>query len=580
VTYYGFADFTTTVGDTVIIFSPSTAKPFEDLNNHVTSIQGEPTLKEKVKPTTTKEAYDKPAPMFTEKVKKVSVQLQSAIPTLPTSEIVTTEQAITTEEPETTEALTTTTSKNVEETTTKTESETTTKSEEKTTVETSPLPETTPKKDIYVVGIAPDAIEPSQSSPVDFPGLSTPSDDDIAKILASINNREQATQKLDVKSNQEIDSTPIISQNDETKILTGSKIIFFDDIISSSDVTTTTEKSVIKELETTLETEATTEGTTTEKKTTEAVTPKPEQKEPVKEKKCEKTQYKTLTYLTTFYIPVDDVITTTSIKSSVSISTVIKPTRCRTSVAQVEPTIFEEPTTTTTTTSKPQKDEAIDNDSVDEKIESTTASLTDKEEDHETTIEQELETTEKYTTIERRPTTVQPPTTIVDDDDEKETATPETTTYETVTEEQSIDEETTVESSSEDDIEIVYKTLYTTYTYLTTFFQESTTSVSSKKEVVTNVITSTINANEFSQLFGDLEPSKDILIEPTQVQDVGAGRPTSQYLDFVALDHLLKSDFKAEDTPKLDDSLDNNEIKTLYTTYTYFTTLFMVHKLK
>lgn len=117
-----------------------------------------------------------------------------------------------------------------------------------------------------------------------------------------------------------------------------------------------------------------------------------------------------------------------------------------------------------------------------------------------------------------------------DDDDETETTTkqnapvftPETTTMEVVTESSNIDEETTVENAEEEDIEIIYKTLYTTYTYLTTFFQESTTSVSSRKDVVTNVITSTINANDFASLFSQLEPSSKVEeIKPTEVVDVG-----------------------------------------------------------
>ena len=41
------------------------------------------------------------------------------------------------------------------------------------------------------------------------------------------------------------------------------------------------------------------------------------------------------------------------------------------------------------------------------------------------------------------------------------------------------------------DVELVFKTLYTTYTYFTTFFRESTSKVKSREEVISNVITLT-----------------------------------------------------------------------------------------
>uniref|UniRef100_A0A1B0FKF5 Uncharacterized protein n=1 Tax=Glossina morsitans morsitans TaxID=37546 RepID=A0A1B0FKF5_GLOMM len=44
ITYYGFADFTTVVGDSVIVFSPGTARCSSDTNANVTSIKGEATL--------------------------------------------------------------------------------------------------------------------------------------------------------------------------------------------------------------------------------------------------------------------------------------------------------------------------------------------------------------------------------------------------------------------------------------------------------------------------------------------------------------------------------------------------------
>lgn len=557
VTYFGFADFTTTVGDTVIIFSPSTAKPQID-KDHITSIKGEPTLS--ISPTTTKQQHitfetiaepSKPLreePRFTPKI------TETALPTLP-STTTTTESTTTTST--TTEKTSTTSKKKQAETTTEEIATTTESSEEEDDDDeeenvTTPIP-TTQKPKIRVIGVTtPEAIESSQVSPITTPKYSKPSEDDVKRILASIAAKKVIEEKSSSSSSSVIDTSPIVNLNAETRVLTGSSIIFFDD--DEFDITTqktqiVTIPSTTPSTTTTTTTEETTtesdeeenddedETTTTEKASIELavkpLTPKPEEKEKdeIKKEECSSTITKTLSLLTTFFVPIDDVITTTSVQANRQ--TVTEIVACK-----ITPTaVIESPIATV-------------------RISSESESKTNVEEEEEESTTDETTTTKKSSAIE-------------------------TTTMEIVTESSTIDEETTVENlEDEEDIEVIYKTLYTTYTYLTTFFQESTSTVSSRKDVVTNVITSTINANDFASLLSKLEPTVnagDADIEPTQVLDVGIGRPTEKFVlpesDFIGVNQLLEGE-KVDYTPPLNDDEISNEIKTLYTTYTYFTTVF------
>lgn len=85
-------------------------------------------------------------------------------------------------------------------------------------------------------------------------------------------------------------------------------------------------------------------------------------------------------------------------------------------------------------------------------------------------------------------------------------------------------------SKSEEEVELVFKTLYTTYTYLTTYFERSTTQVKSREEVVTNVVTSTLDS-AFLQL--NTDPAVAGLFsghrEAKFLQTNGIGRPTTFY---------------------------------------------------
>ncbi|XP_017758552.1 PREDICTED: LOW QUALITY PROTEIN: mucin-16 [Eufriesea mexicana] len=177
-----------------------------------------------------------------------------------------------------------------------------------------------------------------------------------------------------------------------------------------------------------------------------------------------------------------------------------------------------------------------------------------------------------------------------------------------------LEEEQTTKQDEE--IELIFKTLYTTYTYLTTFFQESTSSISSREVVETNVITQTVGPNGASAvvagLFGKDEPT---VISPTRISDTvlpsitpeleeGTERyqTTMEQTTEEVLTTLQEQDTTTDQniptesgaslkdfedvrqtTPEIEPSPTpviptqevKEQIKTYYTTYTYFTTIFV-----
>ncbi|ALC48105.1 CG33978 [Drosophila busckii] len=132
-----------------------------------------------------------------------------------------------------------------------------------------------------------------------------------------------------------------------------------------------------------------------------------------------------------------------------------------------------------------------------------------------------------------------------------------------------------------DEIDLLYKTLYTTYTYLTTFFQGKSTTVSSHTEVVTNIITSTIGTEDeqytkHTDVVGQIS-ANDISITRTEDTAVKTIASSSKYTipeDLESILHASLSDSVSEiaqQTTYLDDI---KYTKTYYTTYTYYTTIF------
>lgn len=265
--------------------------------------------------------------------------------------------------------------------------------------------------------------------------------------------------------------------------------------------------------------------------------------------------YKTFTYLTTFFIPVDEILTTTSIKSRI----VLSPESTHTTETQMTQITT---TTTESTTITTMEDEDMKYTTTEEMTVTTEKGLEDKE-------LSELITTPMKDEV----TTEKPMDKDSEDEDEVKTEMSPTTIK--------------PEEEEEEEVELLFKTLYTTYTYLTTFFQESTTSVMSREEVVTNIITSTLEKDFLATdpaVAGLFDREEGNLLNPI-VQEtarsprvlatrVGPGRPSSAYLskptDDLFASTLDSVDFKKElATPPLDDSL----VKTFSKTYTYFTTL-------
>ncbi|XP_029175188.1 uncharacterized protein LOC114943684 [Nylanderia fulva] len=179
----------------------------------------------------------------------------------------------------------------------------------------------------------------------------------------------------------------------------------------------------------------------------------------------------------------------------------------------------------------------------------------------------------------------------------------------------SLPDETEEEQTTKQDeeIELIFKTLYTTYTYLTTFFQENTSSVSSRQVIETNVITQTVGPNGVSAIVASLfDKDESVLISPTTIsqnilpsvrnaqtseehkvsdetteenpttfqdQDttVHENIPTESITtvdDFETSDGWI-TDLEPSPTPAMASQAIKEQVKTYYTTYTYFTTIFV-----
>jgi hypothetical protein len=169
-----------------------------------------------------------------------------------------------------------------------------------------------------------------------------------------------------------------------------------------------------------------------------------------------------------------------------------------------------------------------------------------------------------------------------------------------------------------EEIQLIFKTIFTTFTYLTTFYDDSTTSIASRKVTATNVITQTIDPDSAS-IDVDLLIGKDesIPIVPTKISDISFTNSNTKMVDsqninnndnnyyatteettenilttipdqLSTVDDQSTIDMINESEKNKDDSLIllepspistasiqvlNEQLKTYYTTYTYFTTI-------
>lgn len=138
------------------------------------------------------------------------------------------------------------------------------------------------------------------------------------------------------------------------------------------------------------------------------------------------------------------------------------------------------------------------------------------------------------------------------------------------------DYDVTTETEDDDDydtnseeIDLIYKTLYTTYTYLTTFFEGSQSTVSSHTEIITNIVSSTASGEQGKPKSTFLERIDNTL----EQEDIKGPSITTKYtipLDIVSL-LTSETDNSKQSKTNLDDI---KYTKTLLTTYTYYTSIF------
>lgn len=301
------------------------------------------------------------------------------------------------------------------------------------------------------------------------------------------------------------------------------------------------------------------------------------------------TAYKTLTYLTTYFIPLEITETTTSVKSNVVVESnvgYLTNIVCRTNI-DINPTAVVSVDVKSSVHSSLEQPESSSEETVIKpppgEISTESAPKTTQSDAATTQVEKEVSSIESQTNAEVS--------------EAKETTnTPSTTTTERIEVSVSTEKSTTpVEKttpkgeedvlSEENEIDLIYKTLYTTYTYFTTFFGDQTSSVASHKSVVTNIITSSINLSKLDpSLLGAFDDDE---IAPTSV---GIGRPTESFainsiIDLVKNKDVIES-VENDDryssqtpTPSLGDdviaSIKPDAVKTYYTTYTFFTTIYV-----
>lgn len=651
VTYHGFADFTTTVGDTVIIFSPHSATSKLNLGGgHVTSIPGAATIvPTAVFPnigSTVKTFLSQEPGMQTETVRGHKLNMHSSLPTMviDSANRKAKNQNIK-EEKEDEEAKSSVLAR--EQDTHKYDTSFVEPPETVTekTEDLAPVFTLKPKSEspALTTFFSPEVIQPSETSiPV---MLSTPSDEQVKKIFALLaakaQGNKQATEPLPASTliSENSQSVVLLNTESETKVSGGATTIFFEDdaffptdtfgnfgntLITQSTTNSppteeNTENLITSPFETTeklttTEREQTTlnEITTTSEEVTEPfdqTTPqinneinKAEQEENNVESSCTgdiivpTTVYKTLTYLTTFFIPLETT-STTSIKSNIVVSSEIGLQKQPCSLENISPSntispittnpsLVSEPTTPKNKESTTQK-------------ETTTKQETTTFKQEPTTLKQEP-TTLELTTFKQEETTInQEQTTLKEEQTTQlDTTTENFTTFEAtenttpleyipseitterrhVTESESEPIESTTDSGEE--VEVVYKTLYTTYTYLTTFFQESTSSISSRKVVETNIITSTLEPG--SEV---TDPAVAGLLDQDEINESELKSKPATFDDLADIQPTKVAELPSESdvnnikdsTPALDDKLlqTSNAIKTYYTTYTYFTTIFV-----
>ncbi|KAM8702812.1 hypothetical protein ACLKA7_005161 [Drosophila subpalustris] len=537
VTYYGFADFTTVVGDSVIVFSPSTAQP-SSVMGHVTSIKGMATLRTEDLPVTDTDQVQVQVEVkvSTDTETKETIQVTETVKTTAPELIVATANATDTTEfvevvssSQTTENLMATATPTLEQTETQTKSM-----------------------------------------------FSLPTDEEIQKIYASLAQaqaKEQAKEQSQSESESQSQSQSKLSVSIEATETghSGATTIFIDDdpfanFIEPTRVinSTVTATSTTTQPETTLiEASTSTVKELAEESTTVAATT------------AQVSQFvKEITSENTHDASCDEVrsqVFLTQVPMQITLEQTVSPTydiKETTKYYCIQASQVKETTELkTSTTTESEVDSVVESQS----------EAPQAEDDDETTVNSLEETqTEVNTTTEESPST-EAATEAETDADEEDSTTELTETN------QDNDQDNENENENEDydtesgldEIDVIYKTLYTTYTYLTTFFQGQSTTVSSHTEIVTNVITSEVSSTQEAVSTTSSEISAT---ETDSIQATATVAP-SKYIIPDELDSLLHASANDasetvehnQETSLLDDA---KYTKTFFTTYTYYTTIF------
>lgn len=302
------------------------------------------------------------------------------------------------------------------------------------------------------------------------------------------------------------------------------------------------------------------------------------------------TAYKTLTYLTTYFIPLESTETTTSVKSDVIVESnvgYITNYVCKTN-EHIAPTSVVSGDVENTEISNIEAPDLIETSYVNtsEELEIHTESpkkTTPMGKEIQTLIEEE----ESISTQEDKSANSQDIHVVKD----KTSTTERISTSQSHVEVSVSTEHTPTENLniinddvSENEIDLIYKTLYTTYTYFTTFFGDHTSSIESHKSVVTNIITSTVDLSKIDpSLLGafddDIAPTSVADVQPTESFAINSIIDLVKNKDVIESVEINRSYSSQTPTPLLDDdlvsSIKPDSVKTYYTTYTFFTTIYV-----
>lgn len=658
VTYYGFADFTTVVGDSVIVFSPSTASANANANAHVTSIKGEATLGagkpqgpsvSTVPITLTQDLIE---PTLTQQIDMISSILVKAT-SLAESEIVTESPEDTSTEPPNNDDV-------------------------ESLKEGNPIVDVShlETSEVLVSEITSSEQSRTQTSSVNSLEasvmLSRPSDEEILRIYNALANADANKKKIELTTSTTTTVSTTIDPTVETsnvQISGGATTIFFEDDPFSNFVepaktsislattsielttsntqeknTTTTSSTITEEVPyTTSSTELTTEPeltftteipievhkdvsskdiedintsiTTTPSNTTETLSGNIVIKEIDPNDKnldvdCIRTSQVFLTQLPKTITQLATVVVTNALNSELKteIRQELQPTfdigqatKYYCIQASKTETMQQEQLETISSQTHQQMDSG--NENKETQIGRTTIEIDKQTHDHEVNVEETEEKAENplFETTENSIETITEQIDLLADgkveeaeeelikdgaeegnkDDGNETEMEEKEVMEEEEEEEISDNS---DDEDEEEIELIYKTLYTTYTYLTTFFHDESTSISSHTEVVTNVQTSTLGITPTTalhnlathQLTANLNENE---INPTMIVSSHKDS-TKRYMvpteveTFIRSEEEIKQDKEYQLTLKSDSQAAPESLATFYTTYTYYTTIF------